>query len=222
MVFGIERVYNAIEAKDNYYKIRIDMENLRAVYSNLINLLGDNLDISFNTIKFAFKVLLKNFSVWMDNWNGNDQLDKIESIFINFTNLQSELHTSGIENKDLKAFAYYGLHAIEFIRGEYDPSLKNILLAYITNPRMARYKLCYDVFEFCFYPLISDDLKMDFITNNKENRYIEDRNISVYLMRNMSDLRRYRLEEIEQKIDKQCVYIAELALNEIMDRTALL
>ena len=35
-------------------------------------------------------------------------------------------------------------------------------------------------------------------------------------MKDDSDLRRYRLEEIEQKIDNECIYIAEMALQEFI------
>jgi hypothetical protein len=212
MDFGIERVYYAIEAKDNNYKIRIDMENLKAVYSSLTYILGDNLNFFLNSLKYAYKILVNNFISWMDNWNGNEQLLQIESIFLNYTKLLSELHTAGKMNKDLKAYAFYGLYVVEFIRGEYDPSLKYILNAYVVNPRISRYKLCNDLFKFCFYPLISDELKMYLSHGNNENLNIEIKNIPIDLMRQLSDLRRYRLEEIEQKIDYQCICIAEEAL----------
>lgn len=216
--FDIDRVYYAIEAKDNNYKIRIDMENLNNVYTSFTNLVGDNLDLFLNKLKYAYKVLVNNFLSWMDKWNDSDQLVKILEIFIDYTKSQSELHTGGIKNTDLKIFAYYGLHAVEFIKGEYDSCMKCILQAYIINPRIARYKLYYNLYELKFLPLISYDIKMDLAFIKKEKSYMEFRNLSVEQMRDKLDLLSYRLEEIEQKIDYQCQWIAEQALKEMETR----
>jgi hypothetical protein len=209
--FDIDELCCAIEAKDNSKKVRIELDNLRLVNENLNNLLGDNLDFSLNTLKFAYKILLKHFKDWLDNWYDNEQLSQIENIYINFTKMQSELHTSGIKNKDLKAYAYYGLHAINFIRGEYRNSLIIMFKVFIINTRMARYLLFFYAYKFDFYPLISDVLKKELKKMSKYPNH-EDYNDSIEIMREFSDLRRYRLEEIEQKIDYECAYIAEYAL----------
>ncbi|MDD3172927.1 MAG: hypothetical protein PHF63_04600 [Herbinix sp.] len=213
--FDIDELCYAIEAKDNIKKVRVDYENLKLVNSNLNKLLGDNMDFYPNTIKFAFKVLLNHFKLWMDNWNDNDQLSQIEVIFNNFTKIQTELHTYGIKNKDLKAFAFYGLHAVNFIRGEYRISIINIFKIFIINPRMARYNLCSDIYNYHFHPLISEALKTEFVNMAKKPK-CEDCNDSIEKMRTDSDLRRYRLEEIEQKIDYECICIAEKTLQEFI------
>lgn len=208
--FDIDELCCAIEAKDNSKKVRIEYDDIKIVNENLNSLLGDNLDFSINTLKFAYEILLKHYKKWLDNWYDNEQLSQIENIYINFTKMQSELHTSGIRNKDLKAYAYYGLHVISFIRGEYRNSLIIMFKVFIFNTRMARYLLFFNAYKIDIYPLITDDLKAE-LKKFKYPKYEEYNNFNE-IMREFSDLRRYRLEEIEQKIDYECAYIAEYAL----------
>lgn len=211
--FDIDEMCSAIEAKDNSKKVRVELDNLKIVNENLNDLLRDNLDFTLNTLKVAYKILLKQFIKWMDNWYNNEQLSQIENIFYNLTNLQSELHTSGIENKDLKAFAYYGLHVINFIKGEYRNSLITMFKVFIINTRVARYVMFFYVYKYDFYPLISEALKTELNKMCKYPRH-EVYYDSIEMMREASDLRRYKLAEIEQKIDAECALIAEYALKE--------
>jgi len=212
--FSIVELSKSLEAKDNNKKIRIDYENLKSVNLNLINLLGDNIDYFVNTIKYAYKVLINNFKIWMDNCYDIEQLFRLQNIFNNFTKLRSELHTSGIKNKDLKAYALYGLHVTNIIRGQHNIAMINIFNIFIVSPRTARYDLCYDMYKYYFYPLISEVLKTELINMSKNQHNEEGKENSIQKMRDASDLRRYKLEEIEQKIDDLCICYAEEALQE--------
>ena len=209
--FTMDEIIHEFEAKDNNKKVRMDYENLFKANKILFTILGDKRDTLLNAMKNSFKILVGHFNSWMDDKYDNEQLTQIEISFINITRLQSELHTCDISNKDLKALAYFGLHAIDLIRGDHTVSIVNLLKVFIFNPRMARYNLCYDFYINYLYPCISENFKMDLKNLSSDKKY-DGRKLTINKMRNDSDLRRYRLEEIERKIDEECIYIAEIAI----------
>ena len=168
--FTMDEIIHEFEAKDNNKKVRMDYEVLVKVNKNLTNILGDNRDTFLNTIKNSYKILVDHFNSWMDNSYDNEKLSQIEISFINFTRLQSELHTSGIWNRDLKAIAYFGLHVVDLIRGDHAVSIINVLKIFIFNPRMARYNLCYDFYIHYLYPCISENLKMELNILSRDKR----------------------------------------------------
>ena len=215
--YYIDELCYAIESRNNSKKVRTDYEGLNTAYSSLLKLIGNNLDFSLGTLNYAYNTLLNNFNTWMDNHYDNMQLYQIEEVFNRFTKKTSELHTGGIKNNKLKAFAYYGLHAINCIRGEYENALCNLFRLFIVHPRIARYSLCYDIYIGIIYPLIPISEKSELHNMSREINFKNSNSMTIDDLRKDSDLRLYRLKDLEQRIDDQCCKISENILKEIIN-----